>query len=232
MMNRAKISVTPYELRWWGLAALLLLASVVLRILLYRTTEESEAYLRHVADVVASTPPRFESWVALDAPVPTAAVTMLRPNVLVSRKYTNLASGQQATLLLVQCRDARDLLGHYPPVCYVASGFRLVASHRREWRVDGLAIEGIVYTFSSTRAENLTSMVVYDIMLLPEGRTCRDMEGDYAAARDPRRRQLGAAQLQILVDPTLSEQEREDLFLTLVKANRKTIDAILAGDKS
>jgi hypothetical protein len=151
--------------------------------------------------------------------------------VTVSKKYTNLQTGQQGTFLLVQCADARDLLGHYPPVCYVSHGFRLVDRSRRDWSVEGLAIQGMAYTFSSTRPDELSSMIIYNFMILPNGHTCRDMDGVYATARDPRKRQFGAAQLQILVDPSMPEDQRDALLLTLVQANRGTIDAILAGDQ-
>ena len=75
-------------------------------------------------------------------------------------------------------------------------------------------------------------MIIYDFMILPNGKTCRDMEGVYASARDPQRRQLGAAQLQILLSPTMPQEQRDALFMSLVESNRPTIDAILAGDKS
>jgi hypothetical protein len=230
MKSRRNQFVTTYELRWWGCAAVVLCAVTGLRLTAYRAPEP-EAYLRHVAEVAETMPPSFGSWVSVEAPIPSAAVTMLLPNIAFSRRYTNLATGQQATLLLVQCRDARDLLGHYPPVCYVSSGFRKAASASKDWLIEGLAIEGMVYTFTSANPQNPTAMIIYDFMILPNGHTCRDMQGVNATARDPRRRHLGAAQLQILVDPALSEQDREALFITLVKANHKIIDVLLAGDK-
>jgi hypothetical protein len=73
-------------------------------------------------------------------------------------------------------------------------------------------------------------MIIYDFMILPDGRTCRDMDGVNAIARDPHARQLGAAQLQILVDSTMPEDQRDAIFQTLVQAHMPTIHAILAGD--
>jgi hypothetical protein len=182
--------------------------------------------------VAAASPTHFGTWVSLDAPIPEAAITMLRPNLTISRKYSNIETGEEATLLLVQCRDARDLFGHYPPVCYAAHGFKVIESSARDWQLDGLTIHGMEYTFTSTRPDVMTSMVIYDFMILPNGKTCRDMDGVYASARDPQRRQLGAAQLQILLSPTMPQEQRDALFLSLVQSNRPTINAILAGDDS
>jgi hypothetical protein len=72
-------------------------------------------------------------------------------------------------------------------------------------------------------------MMVYDFMIMPNGRTCRDMGGIEALSGDPRSRQFGAAQMQILVDPSMPEERREEIFRTFVQAYRPTIDAILAG---
>jgi hypothetical protein len=215
----------------WTLALLLLGCLASTRAVLFRIPVIAETYHHKIAAAVAASPMHFGSWVSFDAPVPEAAMTMLRPNATISRRYTNVETGDAATLLLVQCKDARDLFGHYPPVCYAAHGFRAAQSVARDWQVDGLTIHGMAYTFSSTRLDELTSMIIYDFMILPNGTTCRDMEGVYASARDPRRRKLGAAQLQVLLSATESEERRDAEFLSLVRANRPTIDAILAGDK-
>jgi Protein of unknown function (DUF3485) len=231
MANREKIRPNNHQLNRWFLAVVLLGMLTITKLILFRTPAQAEAYFQRIVALSESNPAHFGSWVSMDAPIPEAAITMLRPNVTISRKYTNVATGEEATLLLVQCRDAHDLFGHYPPVCYAAHGFRNVDSVARDWDVDGLTVHGMVYTFSSTRPEQLTSMIIYDFMILPNRTTCRDMEGVYASARDPRARTLGAAQLQILLSATMPEEERDALFLSLVQSNRPILDAILDGSK-
>jgi hypothetical protein len=225
-------TLTRYQIRRWALAVTLLAALGCGRLIMFQKPAEADAYFKHVVTVAAATPTSFGSWVSLDAPVPPAAETMLRPNLTVSRRYTNLDTGQQATLLLVECSDARSLNGHYPPVCYPSSGFRKVAASSKDWDIDGLHIEGMIYTFSSARPEELSTMIIYDFMILPDGSTCRDMDGVEAIARNPRERQFGAAQLQILLDPSMPEDQREAIFRTLIHLHRPTIDAILGGEKS
>jgi hypothetical protein len=214
----------------WVVAAVLLGILGSVKAFVFRTPVQADAYHKRIAAIAGATAEHFGTWVSVDAPVPEAAVTMLRPNITVSRRYTNVATGESATLLLVQCRDARDIFGHYPPVCYVAHGFRIVESVPRDWQFDGLSIHGMQYTFSSTQPEELTSMIIYDFMILPNGTTCRDMEGVYASARDPRRRRLGAAQMQVLLDASVPLPKRDSTFQSLVQNNRATIDAILDGE--
>jgi hypothetical protein len=230
MARHDKSWVTRYQLHRWGLAAVLLLTMTGARLVFLPPPPRPDAYFQKVAAAATATPASFGPWVSIDSPVPPAAITMLRPNVAVSREYTNLQTGQRATLLLVQCGDARDMQGHYPPVCYVNNGYRSVAARPRDWQLDGLSIQATEYTFSSTRPDDLRSMIIYDFMILPNGRTCRDMSGIETIARNPRKHQLGAAQLQVLVDPSIPEAQRDALFRTLVQAHRRTLDAILAGD--
>jgi hypothetical protein len=229
MINPKHRRVTPDQWRYWGLAAALLALLFAARLVVFRQPPQAEAYFWRVAAAAQATPTTNLPWVSLESPVPPAAISMLRPNITVSRKYTNLQTGQQATLLLVQCRDARALLGHYPPKCYVANGYRQTSGAPRDWQVDGLAIQGMVYAFSFARPDEISSLVIYDFMILPDGHTCRDMEGVYAMARDPQKRRLGAAQLQVLLDSSVPEEQRDATFLALIGAHRHTIDAILAG---
>jgi hypothetical protein len=231
MPTRDKTRPSIHQVKRWGLAAVMICTLACTKVILFRIPAQAEAYHRRIVDAVSKSPEHFGTWVSVDAPVPEAAITMLRPNATISRRYTNVDTGDNATLLLVQCRDARDLFGHYPPVCYAAHGFKLVESIPRDWQLDTLAIRGMQYTFSSTQPDQITSMIIYDFMMLPDGTTCRDMEGVYSSARDPRRRKLGAAQMQILLSPTLPEEQRDKLFLSLVQSNRAAIDAILDGDK-
>jgi hypothetical protein len=229
MAARGKKHPSIHQLKRWGLAATLLGTLMCTKAILFRIPMQAEAYHRRIESLALASPSHFGSWVSLEVPVPEAAVTMLRPNATISRKYTNIATGEDATLLLIQCKDARDLFGHYPPVCYAAHGFKLIESTARDWRIDDLTIQGMAYGFSSTRPNELTSMFIYDFMILPNGQTCRGMEGVYASARDPQRRRLGAAQMQVLFNSTMPQERRDALFMSLVASNRPTIDAILAG---
>jgi hypothetical protein len=231
MVRRIDFQPFTHQVRRWSLAAGLLVALMCTKAVMFRVPAEAEGYHRRIAAAAATSPAHFGSWVSTEEPVPEAAQTMLRPNATVSRRYTDVATGAEATVLLMQCRDANDLYGHYPPVCYKARGCNMVDSAVRDWQLDGLTIHGMEYTFSSTSPEDLTSMVVYDFMMLPDGTTCRNMDGVHATARDPRRRTLGAAQMQVLFSALMPREQRDAVFLTLVQSNRPTIDAILNGDK-
>src|ERR1700722_12212163 len=77
---------------------------------------------------VESIPTKIGSWSRKDEKIPREAIKLLRPNVICCWKYSdNDVSHPRwydrwASLLVDQCRDARDMNGHWPPNCYVNSG--------------------------------------------------------------------------------------------------------------
>jgi hypothetical protein len=85
-----------------------------------------DARVREVEARLLETPFRLGDWVGTDEPLPAAALEILHSSAVLSRQYTNLRNGDRARLAIVYCGDARDMLGHHPPVCYPSSGWRPV----------------------------------------------------------------------------------------------------------
>lgn len=192
---------------------------------------DAAPYHQHVRQVAASLPRRIGDWVGTDTQVPPAAVEMLQPNVLIHREYRHLPSGRTASLLLVQCKDARDLAGHFPPVCYPAHGWRETRREPHDWHLDGQVIHGTLYGFQFRGAPGVRRMAVANFMVLPDGRTLRDMEGVQRAAADYTRHFLGAAQVQIVMDAAIGETQRDEAVEQLLRGCRDVIEAIrLPGD--
>src|SRR3954466_15155977 len=64
-----------------------------------------------------------ENWTFEDHDLPDGAIALLKPNATLFRQFK---SPRPFQFLFIQCRDARDMGGHYPPVCYPASGWVVV----------------------------------------------------------------------------------------------------------
>jgi hypothetical protein len=174
-------------------------------------------------------PVHIANWVSADTPIPQGAAALLRPNYTLSRRYTNLTTGLTGNLLIVQCRDARDLIGHYPPVCYPAHGWTMVNRSPLDWHLDGLTLHGTIYLFSSSHLGAKSSMRVFDVMVLPDGQTAPDMDGVYKIARDRRQRFFGAAQIQVTTDSEMPDDSRTAVTDLIFEASKPVIDAIRAG---
>jgi hypothetical protein len=147
---------------------------------------------------------------------------------MVNRQYRNVMTGRIVTLLLVHCRDARDLAGHYPPVCYPAHGWTQDSAAPHDWSVGDLVIEGTEYHFSFKRPLATRRIVVADFMVLPGGPILRDMQGVRRVADDYTQHFLGAAQIQLLMDAAIPAEERDAIVAELVAGIRPAIDAVRA----
>jgi hypothetical protein len=189
----------------------------------------ADDYHRRVRAAVEAIPFRAGDWMSQDTPVLPAAQELLRPNVILSRRYQNLASGLEASFLLVQCTDARDLLGHYPPVCYKANGFEQLAAEPMTYDHHSLRLDGTLYTFASANLAAHERIKVFDFMILPNGQTAPDMAGVNAIARDRHIRHFGAAQVQVVTDAELSDEDRDAVTRALLESARPAIDAIREG---
>ena len=157
-------------------------------------------------------PLRIGGWLGHDVAVPPAAVRLLRPNAILSRSYRDEATGGTANLLFVHCSDARDLLGHYPPVCYRARGHELVSTADRDWNVDGVNIQGTRYRFAVDGPFARSEIVVDNYMVLPDGRFGRDMESVDRVARDPSLRRLGVAEVQVVTEGEMPDVRRDEVL--------------------
>jgi hypothetical protein len=195
---------------------------------------------RRVKEVADALPMRFGPWVGEDEVVTDDAKRMLRPNVAINRRYRNLSTGLEVGYLFVQCGDARAIMDHYPPICYVGLGFNKDAARPTDWQAGDLAVAGTEYEFCRREPGEppaLQSAMVVDSFIVTPGEGDRlgaierDMESTKAAASDPRRRFFGAAQFQLVFKRGISRAEREEAFSAFVGMSRPLIQAVRSGYK-
>jgi hypothetical protein len=147
-----------------------------------------------------------------------------------SRTYLNPGKlDRSAGVLMVQCTDSRDMLGHYPPVCYPAHGMLLVKKTPRDWKLDDVTIPGMEYEFQKTTHERQLHMFVYNFMIVPRCGIVRDNDSVIAAAKDFQLRYYGAAQFQVTFQSDTTPQERDEIFATLLGPNVNIIKTLSSG---
>jgi hypothetical protein len=219
-----------------GVGGLILVGVMVDRALFQVPAADSYPYHARVREAAASMPEVIGDWHSKPVDVPTAAQKMLRSNVLISREYIHQKTGQQASFLLVQCSDARDLAGHYPPICYPNAGFTLaqyepderVFQHSAPGETD-LVAQGTSYKFTQDTLEGTRAMWVFNLMVLPDGQTAPNMDGIYHIARNRRLRCFGAAEIQVITNVGMSEEDRSQIISTLLGGAKPLVDAIRSG---
>lgn len=206
--------------------ALFVLSAIAVTALARPPAADAEPYHQRVQLAAEAMPTIIGDWVGSDSQPPQSAVKMLRPNVLISREFLNEKTGRHAALLFVHCKDARDLAGHFPLICYPANGWSIEHTEPAQWEVGGLTIPGTEYHFAFHRPNGVTTMFISNFIIMPDGTLLPDMHGVQQAAADYQRHFFGAAQIQIAVMGDVTAPERRQIFQQLIGANLPIIHAI------
>ena len=169
------------------------------------------------------------TWTAVEHKPESAAVRLLRPNVILSRRYvqnTTSARPMIAELLIVQCRDSRDMTGHYPPICYRNIGHEMVyAKNRDPIMVGHEAVPFTEYKFEKYTHGRAETIFVYNFFIVPGRGVVDDIKGVHEAAEDYERRFFGAAQFQVVMQEAVvpDARVREEIFASLLGSHPKLI---------
>jgi hypothetical protein len=164
-----------------------------------------------VARAFDAVPYQIEDWVGEDSRMPAAALEILRPNAMLSRSYTHQGTGITAKLLVVHCADARDMLGHYPPLCYPAAGWdadSLAPLESIDIAVGDEPFEIAAYRFRRLDQQGVERLLtVYGYFILPDGTTTTDVGGLQQQTDHIAWSRLGAAQVQVTISGNLSPKK-------------------------
>jgi hypothetical protein len=209
---------------------LAVLAALAVETSLRATPADAEPYHARVRHAGELFPKTVGLWVGQDAVPDQGAQSLLRPNIILCRRYENRETGRTVSFLLVHCKDARDMNGHYPPVCYPGQGYSETSRTPGEFTVGDLKVPETEYGFSREgKNGELEERVIYNFMILPDGRIVRDMEGIRLTAKSYKKRIYGAGQIQILFSAEMPSEEREATVREFIGASKPLIETILSG---
>lgn len=192
---------------------------------------DAAEYHERIKAVADQLPLRIGAWSGTKVDPPQAAITLLRPNLTFGREYVNAETGEHVRLMIVQCRDARDMGGHWPPVCYPAHGWTLRDSAEQRLLVDTLTIPVSMYRFTMESIEQYTEIVIYGFFMRPDGILESGRDGVRRAAEDPRLKIFGAAQMQVAFDASMDKGRRDEVFRDLVAGVLPVIEAVRRGSQ-
>jgi len=191
-------------------------------------TKDPAPFHAHLREVAASLPDHFGAWTSTDQKS-VGVEEYLHANIMIDRHFVNGETGEYASLLFTQCPDIRDLVPHFPAICYPGQGKTQVEAPRvRTWKVGDLSITGTEYSFESQNFQQADGVIVDNFMLLPGNQISKDMI-DVKAHVPLRNRFYGVGQIQVVFPIGLPQARRDAIFVQLIAAYRPLIDAILEG---
>lgn len=187
------------------------------------STEQALAHNQAVASAFADAAWLIGDWSGRDEVVPREAQELLRPNAIFSRRYTSLGIDQRVPwvhVLIVHCNDARDMTGHYPPVCYPNTGWEMVEPVGSETVVlsaDGMELPVRVYEFRRTIELGRTERYrIFNTFILPGGEVTYRIEDVRKKSERLALAVRGVAQIQVVsggeLDPADAVQAANDLL--------------------
>ncbi len=186
------------------------------------------AYLERIDANAKRFPVQIGEWEGRDVRVHDAAVDILRPLVLHAREYRNQRTGQAVTLQLIYCKDAWNMVWHFPPVCFKHNGWTATFTQPRRWQVRGRRIDLVEYGFQRDVFSGGDRIVVANFMLLPTGLGV-DMDDVRAVARDPSKRTFGVGQVQLIYNESMPLAQRQDVFVQFLAAHWDFLAASSGG---
>jgi len=192
----------------------------------------AEEYHADVREAVNAIPQQIGDWIGTDDPeVTPAQQRILKPNIIVQRTYRQPGSNDYLRLLVVHCKDSRDMNGHYPRICYPNTGWSLNSAEPMSIRMGSTAIPATHYSFSSTRDARDDEMYNINFFVLPARGTnlAPNMDALERSARSVTHAGLGAAQVQIMSNQPLNTEEWRPIIERFARAVEGPIDAIVEG---
>ncbi|MCA9304036.1 MAG: exosortase-associated EpsI family protein [Phycisphaerales bacterium] len=185
----------------------------------------AEGYHAEILDAVEHVPLDFGDWEGEEVPLPPAAISLLKPNALLARQYTNKQRGVRATLMIVQCQRIRDMEGHYPPRCYPAHGWAMEQERPPTVAVGDVQLQP--YRFNRVIGDQTHTITVYNLFALPTGETSVSMAKVREVGSDYPMRPYGAAQIQIVMDESVAPEDHAWVLEELYAIARPTVEVVV-----
>ncbi|MEM7228441.1 MAG: exosortase-associated EpsI family protein [Planctomycetota bacterium] len=181
----------------------------------------------------ADVPLLIGSWIGEDQTIAVEAQELLRPNATLSRTYRALGR-PSVHVLCVHCGDARDMIGHYPPVCYPTSGWlRDTPAGETDLTltVKGRTLPVRLYEFRRMRDDRREERIrIFSAFILPDGTSSRDIDDINRQSERLAVSIQGVAQLQVLTSSSIPLEDARSAAEEVLAGMNGLFDALRAGD--
>lgn len=219
---------------WPGISLLLLLGVMVYQRGIQAVADENIGYHEEIGAAIDALPLSYSNWIGRETEVPKAAAELLHANEVRAINFRDMTSGASFQFVIVHCTDARDLLGHFPPVCYPSQGWLQQSSDSATLAPQAFENTAVVdawpcveYQFERMDGGYSRRMAVINYMVLPDGEVTTTMEGVARAAADVTERGFGALQVQVVFsDDSIRAEQRVEIAGSLLEYLQPVLQAV------
>ena len=177
-------------------------------------------------------PYRIGRFIGVDAEVPPGAVELLQPNRILQRRFKDPVTGEQFSLVIVHCKIAKDMAGHFPPNCYPRAGWEATEeADTVSLEAADTIVNASLYHFSLDNGLLPTRIDILNFFVVPSGpqRYGSDMRLIDLASRSAAGSRLGAAQVQIITPRGMDEATRESIWAQTMDVALPVLTEIAGG---
>jgi hypothetical protein len=192
-----------------------------------------EARKAQIAKAMAEVPLFIGRWVGIDdTNIPQAAQQLLKPTGLLNRRYTSPGVAW-VHVLVVHCNDARDMIGHYPPICYPSTGWLqtpVAANPDHTLTVQGLPFPVREYAFKGyLDGGREDSIRIFNAFILPDGTVTRSIDDMNDQAERLSVAVQGVAQVQVITPARVPFAEARSAAEEILSGMTVLFDALDVG---
>lgn len=214
------------------ISAGILLALAVARLWTEAPSADTTAYMARVAERIDAMPYRIGRFIGVDAEVTPGAVELLQPNRILQRRFKDPVTGEQFSLVIVHCKIAKDMAGHFPPNCYPRAGWEATEeADTVSLEAADTIVNASLYHFSLDNGLLPTRIDILNFFVVPSGpqRYGSDMRLIDLASRSAAGSRLGAAQVQIITPRGMDEATRESIWAQTMDVALPVLTEIAGG---
>lgn len=210
---------------------LLVVFMVSLRVSGGPTEEQLDVYFAEVKQKVEAIPLRLGPYLGVPREVAPAAEELLKPNIILQRQYTDPDTGLGFSLVLVHSGVVRDMHGHYPPICYPRHGWDGGVKADVPVTLGEEQLTGRVYRYTRTVDVVEETVEILNLFATPHPDTPYGYDSSVVerASRSRLGNRMGAAQVQVLTPPRMSEAERAAVWSMVMDAVAPAMQRVAAG---
>lgn len=198
-----------------------------------RFSPQAAARKAEVAAAVEAVPMLIGRWVGDQWEVPREAQELLKPNAILSRTYTSLG-GSAVHVLMVHCSDSRDMVGHYPPICYPSAGWEMEPVSEQEeltLRAGSMELPVRQYRFRGIRERGREDNIrIFSTFILPDGSVTPDKDDMYSQSERLSVAVQGVAQFQVITSGLVPLEQAISDAEEILSGMQGLFDALQAAD--
>lgn len=193
--------------------------------------DKIDAYHARIKLATESLPYWIGHWSGENRTITESAQRLLKPNVILQRRYQNTETGRIVDILLVHCGYIRDMGGHYPPICYPASGWEKTSSEFTTVQFQDFPRKARQYTFERSIDGQRRGLRITNFFILPSADSpiIHDLKTLRSVGKTKGGDSLGVAQIQIVTDDNMPLAERAEVVAEFMRALQPAIKVIGDG---